>query len=196
MLPRVVHPAVLYHLPALGPGRFCRDASEVATRSATAGAASTEPSEATAALGVTTTAAAAPTAKATTNQVSEKKKDQPGISRFHQEEEDQQYGSAANKQHRQADLNGRLLPMVLVNRLDLGECNAGVGRDVLRDLPYTERDRRIVISLRGRRNHRAANSSDLRIIQNAFEPISHLDAATSRRHHQQHQNAAVSSLRA
>jgi hypothetical protein len=114
----------------------CSKGSEIATCPATAGATSSEASEATTVVIAATTATAS-SAKAAAHQISEKEEDQARVAGFDEEEKDQQYDSATEHDLGQRKLDRRLLLAVVLMDGLLSEGNASVGRDDPRDLAHT-----------------------------------------------------------
>ena len=74
--------------------------------------------------------------------------------------------------------------------------DAGVSGDDAGDLLHAERDCRVVVTLAERRNHHAADIAHLGVVEDALEPVADFDSIFPRVHHDEHQDAAVSSLRA
>ena len=106
-------------------------ASPPATRAAAPKSAKASPA---AAIIIAATASTKATSAAA-HQVSQQEEDQPGVACLHQEEEDQQNDAAAQNDLSQAQLNGSLLAMVLVDWLSQIQGNARVGSNRLGDLP-------------------------------------------------------------
>ena len=71
------------------------------------------------------------------------------------------------------------------------ERDAGVGGDDLGDLLDAEGDGGVVVTLLGVRRHGAADVADLGVVEDAFEAVADLDAASPGGHDEQHQDAAV-----
>jgi len=94
----------------------------------------------------------------------------------------------------QTEVNGLLLPAVLMDGLRLSEGDAGVGRDDVCDLAHAEGNRRVVVALLGRRYHGAAYVAHLGVVEDALEAVADLNAASPRSHDEEHQDATVGPL--
>ena len=89
---------------------------------------------------------------------------------------------------------GLLLAVVLVLGGVWGEGNAGVGGDDFGDLPDAEGDGGVVVALLGVGDHGAEDVAGAGVVEDAFEAVTYLDAASARIHDEEHEDAAIGSL--
>ena len=63
-------------------------------------------------------------------------------------------------------------------------------------LLHADRDSRVVVILAERRNHHPSDIANLGVVENTLQPIANFNSVFPRVHHNEHQDAAIRSLRA
>jgi hypothetical protein len=160
--------------------------SKITACTSATGTASAKSAEAAA----TAVISSAATTAAAAEQVSEQEEDEAGVSRSDEKDKDEDDGAAADDDLPEAELDGLILLLTVV-LMDAGEGDSGVGGDDLGYLADTEGDGGVVVALLGGWHHGAADVADFGVVEDAFEAVTYLDAASSGIHDENHEYAAV-----